>query len=122
MILKLGPDLGKLVELWGFEPQTSCMPCTLRPSPDVAGRGLMWRSPAASVAGRGLAWPGDGARWLPTWLPGQSLAPLKSGDPGALLSLGRAKAFCATLFGWIGSSGGTAQRDATGSARPMRYT
>jgi hypothetical protein len=26
MILELGPDLGKRVELWGFEPQTSCMP------------------------------------------------------------------------------------------------
>jgi hypothetical protein len=26
MIFKLGSDLGKLVELWGFEPQTSCMP------------------------------------------------------------------------------------------------
>src|ERR1039457_1716934 len=26
MILKLGFDLGKRVELWGFEPQTSCMP------------------------------------------------------------------------------------------------
>ena len=29
MILKLGFDLGKRVELWGFEPQTSCMPCKL---------------------------------------------------------------------------------------------
>jgi hypothetical protein len=27
MILKLGFDLGKLVELRRFEPQTSCMPC-----------------------------------------------------------------------------------------------
>src|SRR5450755_1575225 len=26
MILKLGFDLGKRVELWGFEPQASCMP------------------------------------------------------------------------------------------------
>jgi hypothetical protein len=24
--LQLGSDLGFLVELWGFEPQTSCMP------------------------------------------------------------------------------------------------
>src|SRR6266516_1958257 len=34
----------------GFEPQTSCMPCTLRPSPHVAERGPAWSSPAASVA------------------------------------------------------------------------
>src|SRR6266853_1938754 len=27
MILGSGSDLGKQVELWGFEPQTSCMPC-----------------------------------------------------------------------------------------------
>ena len=30
MILELAFDLGKLVELWGFEPQTSCMPCEMR--------------------------------------------------------------------------------------------
>ena len=30
MILKLGFDLGKRVELWGFEPQTSCMPWEMR--------------------------------------------------------------------------------------------
>jgi len=57
------------VELWGFEPQASCMPCTLQPSPGVAGRRLAWRSPAASVAVCGLAWPGVAARWLPAWLP-----------------------------------------------------
>ncbi|SRR6266542_1607053 len=78
MILELRSDLGKLVELWGFEPQTSCMPYTLRPSPGVAGRGPMWCSPAASVAGRGLAWLGVCPRWLLTWLPGNSLAPLIS--------------------------------------------
>src|SRR6266567_6097337 len=69
MILELGSDLGKRVELWGFEPQTSCMPCTLQTSLGVAGRRLVWRSPAASVAGRGLASPGVAPRWLPTWLP-----------------------------------------------------
>jgi hypothetical protein len=45
------------------------MPCTLRVSPHVAGRGPAWRSPAASVAERGLASPGVAAPWLPTWLP-----------------------------------------------------
>src|SRR6266567_5655776 len=68
MILKLGFEL-RNVELWGFEPLASCMPCTLQTSLGVAGRRLVWRSPAASVAGRGLAWPGVAPRWLPTWLP-----------------------------------------------------
>ena len=44
-----------LVELWGFEPQTSCMPCTLRPPLGVAWRGPAWRPPAPSVAGCRLA-------------------------------------------------------------------
>src|SRR6266704_1178863 len=71
------------VELWEFEPQTSCMPCTLRLSPHVAGRGPVWSSPAASVAACGLASPGVAPRWLPTWLPANSLAPLTSDDPYA---------------------------------------
>ena len=57
------------VELWGFEPQTSCMPYKLRPSPHVAVCRPAWSSPAASVAVRGLASPGVAPRWLPTWLP-----------------------------------------------------
>jgi hypothetical protein len=28
-------DLGFLVELWGFEPQTSCMPCLAIPSGSI---------------------------------------------------------------------------------------
>jgi hypothetical protein len=84
MILKLRFDLGKRVELRRLELRTSCMPCTLRPSPHVAGRGPVWRSPGASVAGRGLASPGVAPRWLPTWLPELvSVANLRrSGLPG----------------------------------------
>ena len=85
MILKSGSDLGKRVELWGFEPQTSCMPCTLQLSLGVAGRGPVWRSPAASVAGRGLMSPGVAPRWLPAWLPANSLAPLMFDDPYAFV-------------------------------------
>ena len=38
ILLELGTcsDLVFRVELWGFEPQTSCMPCTLQPSLGVA--------------------------------------------------------------------------------------
>src|ERR1022692_2428722 len=69
------------VELRRLELRTSCMPYTLRRSLGVAGRGSAWRSPAASVAGRGLASPDAGPRWLPTWLPANSLAPLMFDNP-----------------------------------------
>jgi hypothetical protein len=36
---RLRSDLGKLVELRGFEPRTSCMPCKSSQSLDVAGSG-----------------------------------------------------------------------------------
>jgi hypothetical protein len=26
-MIQMASELGKRVELWGFEPQTSCMPC-----------------------------------------------------------------------------------------------
>src|SRR5450755_3443329 len=45
MILKLGFDLGKRVELWGFEPQTSCMPYNGTTSTRVHRR----RSPSQDV-------------------------------------------------------------------------
>ena len=64
------------MELWGFEPQTSCMPYTFRPLPDSAGQGPAWCSPAATLAVRRPAWPDTGRRWLPTWLPRISLASL----------------------------------------------
>ena len=65
------PELGKqeIVELRGLEPLASCMPYKLQLSLGVAGRGPVWRSPAASVAVCGLASPGAAPRWLPTWLP-----------------------------------------------------
>jgi hypothetical protein len=47
MILKLGSELGKRVELWGFEPQTSCMPWNAGPFTTARDR-----SPAT-----GLSWP-----------------------------------------------------------------
>ena len=55
MILKLGSELGKRVELRRLELRTSCMPYTLRPSPGVAACGPAWSSPAASVAACGLS-------------------------------------------------------------------
>jgi len=44
--------------------------------PDVAERCLTCRSAETRIAGRGLVWPRASGRWLPTWLPGISLATL----------------------------------------------
>jgi hypothetical protein len=60
----------------GFEPAAYCLGGTSGPSPDGAGRGLMWCLAAPMVAGCGPAWPHACRRWLPDWLPGISLAPL----------------------------------------------
>ena len=50
MILELGFDLGKRVELWGFEPQTSCMPCSgKRVSDDQDVGGFSWVGAVAAV-------------------------------------------------------------------------
>jgi hypothetical protein len=53
LICYQGSDLGKChkVELWGFEPQTSCMPCLPIPSGCIALR----RIPAGQA---------DGTVWL----------------------------------------------------------
>jgi hypothetical protein len=64
------------VELRRFELLTSCMPCGLEQLLDVARCRSACRSPAATLAGRGLTSPGAWRRWLPTWLPGNSLAAL----------------------------------------------
>src|SRR5260221_10903290 len=54
------------VELWGFEPQTSCMPYDFAQKPGESGRVPVATSPAATLAQgvwRGLAvrreWPTD---------------------------------------------------------------
>ena len=64
------------VELRGFEPLTSCMPYRPRPTLSVAWHRLASRSAAAIVARRGPTSPGPCRRWLPTWLPANSLAVL----------------------------------------------
>jgi hypothetical protein len=64
----------KNVELRGFEPLTFCMPYRGDSSPDRAGRRPAWRLPAVTMAGCGLMLPGACRCWLPTWLPGNSLA------------------------------------------------
>lgn len=52
-------------------------------SPEVARRGLAYRSAAVIMAGRGLPWPCAYGRWLPIWLPRVWLARLmfESQDP-----------------------------------------
>ena len=68
----------------GFEPLTLCMPYRPPLSLDEAGRRPAWRLPAVMLARCGLTLPGACRRWLPTWLPGNSLAPLNSsGRSGA---------------------------------------
>jgi hypothetical protein len=67
------------VELRGFEPLTFCMPYRPRLSLDAAWRRHASRSPAPILAPCGLTLPGACRRWLPTWLPGNSLAALTSG-------------------------------------------
>jgi hypothetical protein len=64
------------VELRRFELLTSCMPYKPEGSLGVARHRLGCRSPAATLAGRGLVSPGAWRCWLPTWLPGNSLAAL----------------------------------------------
>ena len=72
------------VELRGFEPLTFCMPYRPGPSLNEARRRPACRSPAWILAGYGLVSPGVWRCWLPTWLPGNSLAPLNSsGRSGA---------------------------------------
>ena len=75
------------VELRGFESLTSCMPYRPRPSLSVGWHRLASRLAAAIVARRGLTSPGSCRRWLPTWLPANSLAPLmfeaRIATPGA---------------------------------------
>jgi hypothetical protein len=56
--------------------RTAWMPCRLEPSLSVARRRPARRSPAATLAGCGLVSPGAWRPWLPTWLPGNSLAAL----------------------------------------------
>jgi hypothetical protein len=68
------------VELRGFEPLTFCMPYRPEPSLDGAGRRRASRLPAVILARCGLRLPGACRRWLPTWLPGKSLAALTSGQ------------------------------------------
>src|SRR5262249_42634660 len=46
------------------------------PWPDGAGRGLVCCLAAPIVAGCGPAWPDACRRWLPDWLPDNSLASL----------------------------------------------
>ena len=64
------------VDLRRFELLTSCMPYELPRSMGWAGHRLMCPLPAAIVAGCGLASPGAWRRWLPAWLPRNSLASL----------------------------------------------
>ena len=68
----------KIVELREFETLTSCMPCRPDPSPDGARRRPACRSPAKTLARCGLVSPGSCRRWLPSWLPANSLAALTS--------------------------------------------
>jgi hypothetical protein len=83
----------------------SCMPDRPGRRLDRVWRRLVCRLPAMTVAGCGLASPGACRRWLPTWLPANSLAALTShasnkkptrqaaraasrlGDPGAVLAV-----------------------------------
>jgi hypothetical protein len=72
------------VELRGFEPLTFCMPYSAGLSPGGAWRRHASRLPAVILARCGLTLPGACRRWLPTWLPGKSLAALTSGRPNRL--------------------------------------
>ena len=72
------------VELRGFEPLTSCMPCRPGPSPDGARCRPACRLPAMTVARCGLTPPDARRRWLPTWLPANPLATLITGGSNRL--------------------------------------
>jgi hypothetical protein len=49
MIFRLSSDLEKRLELWGFEPQTSCMPFLAIPSGCVVLRRVLAGQAACSV-------------------------------------------------------------------------
>jgi hypothetical protein len=73
MILKLRFELGKPVELWGFEPQTSCMPCDY--GTGLGGSGRRRVSHLAAGIRPGGVWTAASvpARWLPELSPDESM-------------------------------------------------
>jgi hypothetical protein len=86
------------VELRGFEPLTFCMPYRAEPSPGGARRRHASRLPAVTLARCGLTWPGACRRWLPTWLPENSLAALTTGRPNKLPARCRPRNRAAEIF------------------------
>jgi hypothetical protein len=51
-------------------PPAVCLQTTIRPSPDLAARCLMWLSTGLMFSRRCQVSPGVWLRWLPDWLPG----------------------------------------------------
>ncbi len=59
-----------------LERATYCLGGIPEACPGVARCGLTWDPAATIMAGYGPAWPGAWRRWLPIWLPVNSLAAL----------------------------------------------
>src|ERR1022692_239960 len=105
----------------GLEPAAYCLGGMIRAWLDAAGHGRMRYLPAAAIAGQGWMSPGACRRWLPVWLPGISLAPLRSRHsylPGTLAQRwpppGRARIRAACLL--------AGQHPAAIPSRPGRST